>query len=535
MNLTIKKLKKLYNDWRVVIILLIIILFISSALRLLKIFIGEQPIFADEAIYVRWAQVMKAEPTLRFLPVSDGKQPLYMWILMFILHPSFDPLITGRLLSVFMGIASNFGLFVLSYILFKSKKLSIISSVLYAISPFMIFFDSMALVDATLTAMGVWFFIFLYLAIKRYRYDLSMMSGFLLGGALLTKSPALYFSILTPTTVFIDCIGKYSRETPVRCAKYSSRMLCVLLKYFVLIIPIFLIAYGMYNILRLGPNFHLVNSRNADYIFPISHLWTNPKDPFIFHIREIFEWLWNLGPGVLIFLLVLGIIIGLKKYKRETILLLVWIVLPLFANSMYAKVFTARYILYVMPFIYILASLFILFKTKIKLLNYLLLTLFITNSLLVNILLIYKIEDAPLPKSERTGYLEEWTAGYGIKEVSKYLIDYQKENPDDKIIVGTEGYFGTLPDGLQIYLNNYPQITVIGVGLSIKELPVQLKESKQAGNKTYLVINSSRLTGSPEKMRLKLIASWEKPLRTIGTHDYVRYGPREVLYFFEVI
>jgi len=31
-----------------------------------------QPIFADEAIYIRWAQVMRAESTLRFLPLSDG-------------------------------------------------------------------------------------------------------------------------------------------------------------------------------------------------------------------------------------------------------------------------------------------------------------------------------------------------------------------------------------------------------------------------------------------------------------------------------
>ena len=37
------------------------------------------PVFADEAIYIRWAQVMKAESTLRFLPLSDGKQPLFMW------------------------------------------------------------------------------------------------------------------------------------------------------------------------------------------------------------------------------------------------------------------------------------------------------------------------------------------------------------------------------------------------------------------------------------------------------------------------
>ena len=203
-----KKLEGLFKKWRMTIILLAVVILISLGLRLLKVFVGTQPIFADEAIYVRWAQVMKAEPTLRFLPLSDGKQPLYMWILMFLLKPSFDPLITGRMLSVSMGILSNFGVFVLSYILFKSKKISLIASLLYAVSPFMIFFESMALVDATLTAMGIWFFIFLLLAIRYFRFDLSMVSGFFLGGALLTKSPAVYFSALAPLTVFISIFKK---------------------------------------------------------------------------------------------------------------------------------------------------------------------------------------------------------------------------------------------------------------------------------------------------------------------------------------
>ena len=515
---------KIFHDWKGIIALLGVILLVSFVLRWLKIFVGQQPIFADEAIYVRWAQVMKAEPTLRFLPLSDGKQPLYMWILMFLLKPSFDPLITGRVLSVSMGLLSNLGVFILSYILFRSKKVSLVASLLYAVSPFMIFFESMALVDATLTAMGIWFFIFLLLAIRYIRFDLSMISGFFLGGALLTKSPALYFSILTPLTVFISIFKKNIRGTTIK-----------LLNYCILILPAILIAYGMYNILRLGPNFHLITQRNADYIFPISQLWTNPKDPFIFHIKEIVDWLWKLGPGVLIFTILLGVMAGLKNCRRQTIILLAWITLPLFANSMYAKVFTARYILFVMPYIYILSSLFVLFKTKVQRLSYLMFALFIVSSLMVNYLLIYEIEKAPLPKSERTGYLEEWTAGYGIKEVSEYLINYQQKNPSDKMIIGTEGYFGTLPDGLQIYLNKYPEITVIGIGLSIKELPNQLKESREAGNKTYLVINSSRLTGSPDIMGLKLIDSFPKPLRTIGTHDYYNYGSRETLYFFEVI
>lgn len=242
-----------------------------------------------------------------------------------------------------------------------------------------------------------------------------------------------------------------------------------------------------------------------------------------------------LGPGVLLFTLILGFIVGIKKFKKETILLLLWILVPLFANAMYAKVFTARYILFVMPFIYIISSLFIIFHSKYQKLSYVLLVLFITNSLLVNYLLIFNIAEAPLPKSERTGYLEEWTAGYGIKETAEYLKEFQKLFPDKKIVVGTEGYFGTLPDGLQLYLSNYPQITVIGVGLGIKEIPNSLRESKNAGNSTFLVINSSRLSTDPKNLGLNLIKSFPKPLRTKNTSDYIKYGPRETLYFFEVL
>ena len=162
------------------------------------------------------------------------------------------------------------------------------------------------------------------------------------------------------------------------------------------------------------------------------------------------------------------------------------------------------------------------------------LILFVLSSLMTDYLLIFDIKSAPLPQSERTGYLEEWTAGYGIKEAANYLKTYQNQNPDTKIVVGTEGYFGTLPDGLQLYLSNYPQITVVGVGLGIKELPKQLVESKKAGNKTFLVINSSRLVGNPETMGLRFVNSYPKPLRTIGTSDYINYGPRETCFFFEV-
>ncbi|KKU74843.1 MAG: hypothetical protein UX99_C0005G0003 [Candidatus Amesbacteria bacterium GW2011_GWB1_47_26] len=63
------------------------ILLLATTLRFWNL--NSLPIFADEAIYVRWSQVMRAESSLRFLPLSDGKQPLFMWLTIpFLLWPA---------------------------------------------------------------------------------------------------------------------------------------------------------------------------------------------------------------------------------------------------------------------------------------------------------------------------------------------------------------------------------------------------------------------------------------------------------------
>jgi len=97
-----------------------LILILGLVLRLYNL--NLLPIFGDEAIYIRWAQVMGAQPGLRFLPLTDGKQPLFMWVLMFLVRRFSDPLLIGRLTSVFYGMGTLLGIFSLSYYLFKNKK-----------------------------------------------------------------------------------------------------------------------------------------------------------------------------------------------------------------------------------------------------------------------------------------------------------------------------------------------------------------------------------------------------------------------------
>jgi 4-amino-4-deoxy-L-arabinose transferase-like glycosyltransferase len=460
------------------------------------------PIFADEAIYIRWAQVMKAEETLRFLPLSDGKEPLFMWVIIPFLKFIHNPLVAGRIVSVLSGLGTMIGVSYLSYLLFKSKKVALIAGLIYAVSPFSFFFDRMSLVDSMLSMFGIWTFIFAYLSFTQERLDLAMLAGFTLGGAWLTKSPALFFALMLPTIwLFIKSPKKLIKVVPLTLVTV-------------------IIGYGFYNILRLGPNFSLIASRNLDYVYPISHVLTSPFDPLKPFLLASLQWLVAMGPWSLLILGFIGLLVNFKKYWKELLVLAVWFMGPIIVQSEYAKVLTARYILFSIPFLIIIASsVFLKVQTKWKWLLVVILAFFLGQSILFDYQLLVNPAKANLPRSERSGYLEEWTAGQGIAESADYLRTYQLQNPGNKIVVGTEGYFGTLPDGLEIYLNDMPKITIIGVGLNLTATPSSLIASEKAGNATFLLINQSRLLVDPAKIGLTLISSYPKAFRPNGTQD----------------
>lgn len=513
-------MKKIIKEWKRTTLMFFGILVAGFLLRFINLTL--LPVFVDEAIYVRWAQVMAWEPTLRFLPLSDGKQPLFMWVLMFLIKHFSDPLFIGRLVSVATGIGTMIGIFVFSYLLFKNKIASLLASSFYCLSPFSVFFDRMALVDSMLSFWGIWTAIFGYLTIKYKRLDFALLTGFALGFASLTKSSAIFFALLLPTFwILIDW--------PKRNKKLQF------VKLFSLLVVSFSLAFVMYSIQRLGPNFQLLTLRTKDYVLPLSHVFTNPFDPLIPYLKDFVIWLWSMGTGAIIVIWLYGYMVNWKDRAKELLVLTAWFLGPVLIQAELAKVFTARYIFFTLPYLFIISGSILLSSSKkLKSIIAVILVIFTFQALLFDYQLLTNPEKANLPRGERSGYLEEWTAGQGIKEVADYLRNEEIKNSGRQIVVGTEGYFGTLPDGLQIYVNDIPNIIVVGVGVIIEEVPISLKEAVEAGNKTYLVINKSRFKGDPEKQGLKLIASYPKALRLTDSKQYAQHGPYEELLFFEL-
>ena len=519
-------MKKFLKEWKIPLLALFFILLLGFELRTINL--TSFPIFADEAIYIRWAQVMKNESTLRFLPLSDGKPPLFMWSVIPALKLFSDPLFAGRIISVFTGIGTITGVFTLSYLFFQKKHTSLIAALFYTLSPFSFFFDRMALVDSMLTFFGLWTLIFATLTVKHMRFDLAMVTGYFLGASLLTKPPALFFALLLPSLVLLAKLPKQKNKKSIYIAKLFSFYLIILA-----------IAYGIYNILRLGPNFHQLSSRNYDYVYPFSHLFERPLDPLLPFLHRTLLWLEDLGPYLLVAFFIVGVIMHFKKYPKKYLILLSWTFIPVIISAEFAQVFTARYVLFALPtFIILSSTAFLDFKNKLyRNLSMLVILWFIIHAISINYFIITGPERAPLPSSERSGYLEEWSSGTGIRESADIIKKMAAENPSQHFLIGTEGFFGTLPDGMQVYLEGIKNVTVIGVGQNISHIPQSLVDSKVSGNRTFLAANSSRLVferDNFDEYGLNVVYSIKKAERLENSHERAEHGPNDTYYLFEI-
>ena len=137
---------------------------------------------------------------------------------------------------------------------FQVKKVALIAALLYALSPFTFFFDGWPWSDA-INVYYVWTFqLLLILLFTTQPFRLRDVSWICFGWCLANKIYSIIF-----------CTNATNLGLLIFSKKFNNF-------YFLLTLITIVIGYGMYNILRLGPNFELVGQRNLDYVWPISHV-----------------------------------------------------------------------------------------------------------------------------------------------------------------------------------------------------------------------------------------------------------------------
>src|SRR3990167_410413 len=112
------------KKYRLELAILVLLTIAYFSLRLYRIM--SLPIFTDEAIYTRWSQIANQDASWRFISLVDGKQPLFIWLNMILVRVIHDPLLSGRLISVFAGFATMAGLFFLGREIFNNRWIVIL-------------------------------------------------------------------------------------------------------------------------------------------------------------------------------------------------------------------------------------------------------------------------------------------------------------------------------------------------------------------------------------------------------------------------
>jgi len=189
------------------------------------------PIVNDEAIYIRWASIIRDTPANLFLPSLDGKTPLFMWLNALSLGLVDDPLLSGRILSVLAGVLALVGVLRLGTRLF-SNTVGLWAAAIYVVLPFSLIHDRFALVDSLLNACIIWT---LLLALRldrsdRRRWWRAVGLGLVMGAGFLTKTSFVALAFL-PGAALLLLPGRRGRDAWLRLAVAYAVALVICLPY----------------------------------------------------------------------------------------------------------------------------------------------------------------------------------------------------------------------------------------------------------------------------------------------------------------
>ncbi|MBI2430856.1 MAG: glycosyltransferase family 39 protein [Candidatus Levybacteria bacterium] len=464
---------KKYRFELVFFTLLTILFFFSRLYR-----IDTLPLFTDEAIYVRWSQIARYDANWRFISLTDGKQPSFIWLTMIAMRFIQDPLLSGRVVSVFAGFATTVGLFFLGRELFNSRWIGFFSCILYIIFPMALVYDRMALYDSLVGTFAIWSLFLSVLLVRRLRLDVALLLGMIAGGGVLTKTSGFFSIYLLPFTLLLFDWGKKDRWFR-------------LLRWLTFVIIAVVLAYAYYSIQRLSPFFHIIEDKNAVFIYPFHEWIAHPFEFFYGNLRGVWDWFitYVTWPG---FLLIVGAFLVERKNFREKILLIIWFLLPFVALALFARLLYPRFIffmiLYLLPLAaYSLNSLKNFSKKKVVMLAGFL--AFAIAPLRADYFILTDFAHAPIPSADLGQYINNWPAGGGIKEMIDFLGNEAKTQ---KIYVATEGTFGSLPtNAVEIYLGDNKNVDKRGIWPVPKEIPQDLLKKAERMS-VYVVFSQTQ-------------------------------------------
>lgn len=405
------------------------------------------PIFTDEAIYLRWAQIALADPRWRFISLIDGKQPLFIWILLPVLKIITDPLIAGRIVSIFAGLTAALILAILSLYKTKSYWGFITGFIFYLILPFFLVYDRLALYEALFLIFSISALCLSFILGRTLRFDVALLLGTVTGFGLLTKSYSNFFLLLYPLTLLLV---NWKKGYKVK----------IFGKWLGLGLIVYMQSQIYENILRLSEFRYIIGQKNLSFIYSLKEFFVNPLRSVTGNLHGMLGWLIGYLTLPLFIYLLVSLIWFFTKNRKEGLFFLGWFGIPFIALAFFGKVIYPRFLLFMTPPLLIPGVVYTLFLCARFAERRIIVPIFLIISIPL-IFFDYKLltspVTAPLPYADRQQLINDWPAGYGIKEVVTYIDSESRNGP---VILATEGTFGLFPMAVELYLGKNVNVTV---------------------------------------------------------------------------
>lgn len=453
------------------VIILILLYFLTRLINLLGI-----PIFTDEAIYLRWAQIALGDPRWRLISLVDGKQPLFIWLLLPAIKFITDPLLAGRLTSVMVGFSGFLGMIGLGYVVSKRFKVGLIAGVLYLLSPFFLLYDRLALYESLVLSISIWALLLTYLLGKTLRYDVALILGGVVGFGFLTKSSLGFLWFLLPLTVFLMDFKK-------------SQIKPVVLKWTSLLLIVTLVSQLMIKVLYLAEFRHMVRLKNLTFVYSINEFLEKPYLNLWGNLVGLSGWLISYLTLPVFFLVLVSLIWYLRKNFRQGLFFLGYFLIPFVALAWFGKVIYPRFLLFMLPPLFLLMALFVNEMIKKKPLILIIFSAFLIFAypIYFQFRILTDPVRAPIPRADYNQFINDWPAGYGISEIVTFLNNQTKTK---EVVIGTEGTFGLFPMALELYLGSNQNVKILPYW-PVNEVPEELQELAKT-KETYLVFKEKQ-------------------------------------------
>jgi 4-amino-4-deoxy-L-arabinose transferase-like glycosyltransferase len=381
------------------------------------------PPFLDEAIYSGWTARIADDPSERFVPLANGKEPLFEWLAATITTLGIGAFTAGRLVSVVASLGTIALVAALGGIV-GGRRVALTSGLLAALCPFLVVYGVLGLYESLATFLVTATLLLQILLVRTLRLDVALLLGASLGLGLLTKQSTLLAFALWPMS-----LGLVDWSRPALAARLT--------RLAGLAVVSAAIAYAIASILRLS-EFYDDLGRLRGELYPVHSIsdalstpgaWLEQNWPAYRDVLATY-----VTPAVIL-AAAIGVGLGLRRRASLTSVLVAWTVVPLVTAALLADAPFPRYVHVTAPPLLVLSAMGCVWTAdgvasslrasrRRDLAAFalpLVVGLVALQPLLFDVRLAVNPTSVTFPGLDEEQFVTGWPAGTGLKEVRREL------------------------------------------------------------------------------------------------------------------